>query len=137
MGIILGPLMLFWIGASIYSLRIGYVLLIDKALYPYVLSVLLTAALAMLAYVYIGLSGFKREKQMWAFEIPWFFTAKPFAFIAFLLALLVHIYAGEYMDNEYVKLVPFIIMFTISIGAIVGSFSTNSFMTRYNIKSTY
>ena len=137
MGIILGPFVLLWMGASIYSLWMGYELLSGAELYPYAAQVLGTAFLMMLLYVYLGLSRFKRHRRLWAFEIHMFFNLNIFSALVFLIALLVHHFGVEYIENVYASVVPFILMFTTSIGTIVGTFSANMYMERNHIVKTY
>lgn len=137
MGIILGPLVLLWLGASCYSLWTGYVLLSGAELYPYTVQVLGTALLMMLLYVYQGLASFKRHHHLWAFEIPLFFNLNILSVLVFLFALLVHLFGGEHIENEYAKVVPFILMFTTSVGTIVGTFSSSIYMERNHIVKTY
>ena len=137
MGIILAPLLLFWSGASLYSLWIGYGLLSGVELNPYVFQVWGAAIVMMLSYVHLGLARFKKRPQLWAFEIPMFFTGNIFSFLIFLIACLVQLFALEYIQNEYAKAAPFVLIFATSIGAIVGTFSTDRYMKRNHIVKTY
>jgi hypothetical protein len=137
MGIILGPLLLFWLGASLYSLWLGYGLLSGDELYLYALHVWGAAIVMMLTYVYFGLARFKKHPQLWAFEIPMFFTGNIFSFLIFLIACLVQLFGLEYFANEYAKAAPFVLIFATSIGAITGFFSTDWYMKRNHIVKTY
>ena len=137
MGIILGPFILLWLGASFYSLRMGYVLLSGAEFYPYTAQVWGAALLMMVLYVYLGLSQFKHRHRLGAFDIQIFFNFNVIAMLVFLIALLVHLFGVEYIENEYAKAVPFILMFALSLGTIVGTFSADMYMDKKNISKIY
>lgn len=137
MGLILGPLILLWLGASSYSLWVGYILLSGAEFYPYTAQILGAAFLMMSLYVYQGLSKFKHHRSLGAFEIPLFFNFNLFSILVFVGALLLHLWGVEYKENEYVKAVPFVLMFATSLGTIVGTFSANMYMEKKNISKTY
>lgn len=88
MGLILMPLMIMWLVASIYTLRMGYHLISAHPLLTFGLPVILLALVTMSAYLYLGLYAFKHQNQIWAFDIPMFFLAGKIALLIFTMAAL-------------------------------------------------
>ena len=74
MGLIILPLMILWLVACIYSLRMGYQLMTAHPVLSFSLPLILVAILCIAAYSYLGLMSFKQHKEIWAFEIPMFFS---------------------------------------------------------------
>lgn len=137
MGLIIGPVMIFWILSFFYTWRIGYVLFVGKAFFPYILSVILIAFLCTLIYVLGGLFTFIGRRELWVFEIPWFFLFNKYALIVFVFSMLSYFFGGNVFDGDISKAVIFILVFSISLGSLVGCFSSSAFMQKYNISETY
>jgi len=137
MGLILGPLFIFWLLMSAYAFKIGYSLLIASDLLSYKVIVVGGARLAMALYVYLGLQSFKSQQELWTFAIPFFFMANKMSFAVLLLGLLAHWFGQSYLTQPYLKALPFLIIFTVTSGALVGAFYADSFMTKNNIRQTY
>ncbi|WP_339900213.1 hypothetical protein [Paraglaciecola polaris] len=134
MGLILGPLLLFWLVMSSYVLSIGHSLLHDAALYPYTLVVVFSAVLSLILYLYLGFNRFTTSHTLSWYDIPLFFTTHKTAILIFLVCILTHWFGAKMLSRYYLKPLPFIIMFTISFGAITGAFASSAFMKKYNIK---
>ncbi|WP_028863234.1 hypothetical protein [Psychromonas aquimarina] len=137
MGLVLGPLIIFWLMMGIYSLKMGYSLLTSLPLLPDAALITLIAVFSLLSYIYLGLERFKASKKLYWCDIPLFFTANKTSFFIFLIAALMHWFGSNYLEHEYIRPVPFIIVFTISFGALAGTFSSEAFMNKYNIVRTH
>lgn len=137
MGLILMPLMIMWLVASIYTLRMGYHLISTHPLLTFGLPVILLALVTMSAYLYLGLYAFKHQNQIWAFDIPMFFLAGKIALLIFTMAALGNYFYASKIQNIYLLAGMFIIMFTLSIGALVGAFYSEHFIEKHNIHVTY
>ncbi|MGX9416538.1 hypothetical protein ACXJY6_10340 [Vibrio sp. RC27] len=137
MGLIIGPVVIFWIVSFFYTWRMGYVLFTGKAFFPYILSVIFIGLLGALIYVFGGLSTFIGRSELWAFEIPWFFLLNKYAFIGFAVSMLSYFFGGSIFSGDISKAVIFILAFSISLGSLVGCFSSSAFMQKYDISETY
>lgn len=138
MGLILGPLLLAWAAAALFSLRMGYVLLTTgKLATPQLLAAGIVALGLTAAYVFIGLAGFKQQTSLWAFEIPVFFTTNHIGLAAYAAALLLYLFGDKYVNHALLLPCCFVIAFSSAFGAILGTFSSNAFMEKYNITITY
>lgn len=137
MGLILGPIILFWFLMAIYSLKIGYSLLNEFSLFPSIFAIFMIGIISFFAYVYLGLQSFKDSTELWWADIPMFFTTNKYILMVFITTMLVHWFGNDYIKFEYAKPVIFIIVFTISLGALAGTFSSESFMNKHNIARTH
>jgi len=137
MGLVIGPIFLFWLTMTIYSSVIGYTLLNSA---PSLLSGGLLALFSLLiaaCYLIYGFSTFKTHKSLGAFDIIFYFILNKFTFIMFVVAVLVQWFAGNILNSFMLKSIPFIAMFTISLSAVMGVVLSESFMDKFNIKRTY
>lgn len=137
MGLIIGPIMILWLGALFFTLRMGYLFLIDKPLFPYVCVVVIAAILGSLLYVAGGLSTFRGHSELWVFEISWFFLANKYAISLFVLAAMAYLFGSNLFSGDISRAVIFILAFSITSGSLIGSLSASSFMQKYNISATY
>lgn len=137
MGLIIGPVILLWVAAFSFTLRMGYVLLESKAFFPYVCVVLLLAVAGSVLYVFGGLSTFQGRSELWAFEIPWFFLVNKYTFLVFALSVMAYLFGGSIFVGDVSKAIIFIVAFSIASGSLIGCFSSSAFMKKYNISETY
>lgn len=137
MGLIILPIMILWFIATLYSLRMGYQLIQSQSFITFGLPIIVIALFCVSAYVYLGLASFKGHKEVWAFEIPFFFMTGKLALGGFLVAAAINIFWGDKIHNHFVLAGMFIILFTFSAGALVGSFSSEGFLNKHNISVTH
>lgn len=142
MGIILIPCIVFWFIMSIYSLRMGYLLLSNMPLFPHATIVYLIAISTLLLHVHLGLNRFKNKESLWAFQITIFFTINKITFSVFFITLLIHWLKFDFLTynitaKNITESVIFIILFTLSLGAIIGTFKADAFIDKHKIKRTY
>jgi hypothetical protein len=137
MGLIILPLMMLWFVAAIYAIRMGYHLISAHPFMPFGLPLILIALICMGAYIYLGLASFKGNKEIWAFEIPFFFMAGKLALTLFSVSFMVNFFFAKQIQNEYILACLFIVMITLSSGALIGSFNSESFIQKNNIKVTH
>lgn len=137
MGLILGPLVIFWLAITMFVLNIGYVLLDDLTSYSDIALVCLMAILCFVSYVYWGFARFKRCDELAWYDIPLFFTANKLSLIAFVSALGVHWLGVNQWMNEFLPFLPVIIMFTLSFGALFGTFWASRFMKYRGIQQIH
>ncbi len=136
MGLIILPLMILWFIAALYSIRMGYHLISVHPL-PFGLPIILIALACIGAYVYFGLASFKANKEIWAFDIPFFFMTGKIALVLFTLSAMANFFFAKQIQNEYILAALFIVMITLSSGALIGSFASDSFIQKHNIKVTH
>lgn len=137
MGLILLPLLILWLGVGIYAIRIGYQVLAGASQLSYALSVCTLAIVALLLYLYFGFAQFKENKELWAFEISMFFAANKFAFGVMMLGLLLHWFGQGVLTSAYLKPLPFIMIFTVSFGAMAGVILSDTFMAKFDIQKMH
>ncbi|PSL16816.1 hypothetical protein CLV44_101216 [Marinobacterium halophilum] len=137
MGLVLGPLVLFWFAAMMFSLRMGYVVLSGKGFFPFIIVVVAVAVIVALAYVSVGLFKFMGRETLWAFEIPFFFAANKVSIALFLSAALVYLFALHHIEQDVVKALLFVVPFSVSTATLMGIFSSDTFIETYNITRTY
>lgn len=136
MGLILGPLILFWFAASIFSLRMAYVLLSGET-WSYINIVFAVSLCLTLIYVFAGLSQYKNKKELYAFEIIFFFCVNQYAFLSYVLSTLLYLFAHDWLIDNMFKPLPFIVCFVFSIGTLIGTFRADAFMDKYEISRTH
>lgn len=137
MGLILLPLLILWLGVGIYAIRIGYQVLVGASELTYTLSVCVIALVALLLYLYFGFAQFKENKELWVFEISMFFAANKFAFGIMILGLILHWFGQGVLTSAYLKPLPFIMIFTVSFGAMAGVILSDTFMTKFDIQKMH
>lgn len=137
MGLILLPLLILWLGVGIYAIRIGYQVLAVASQLSYALSVCILAIVALLLYLYFGFAQFKENKELWAFEISMFFAANRLAFGVMMLGLLLHWFDQGVLTSAYLKPLPFIMIFTVSFGAMAGVILSDTFMAKFDIQKMH
>ncbi|HCG7089383.1 TPA: hypothetical protein NJ342_004657 [Vibrio parahaemolyticus] len=137
MGLVIGPVIIFWVVSFFFTWRMGYVLFVGKAFFPYILSVIFIAFLGALMYVLGGLFTFIGRRELWVFDIPWFFLLNKYALLVFISSMLSYFFGGSVFSGDISKAVIFILAFSISLGSLVGCFSSSAFMQKYNISETY
>ncbi|WP_137169211.1 hypothetical protein [Marinomonas sp. FW-1] len=137
MGIIILPLFLFWAISFLYSLRIGYVLLKEEKLFVYKILPTITAIFLAFAYTTLSLNDFKSSESLWTFEIMFYFLFNLNAAVLYLAALLSYFTLRKHIKNPSIKSLIFIIALSISLGTLIGAFSSEAFMEENNIEQTY
>lgn len=137
MGLVLGPVIIFWIFSFFFSWRMGCVLFAGKAFFPYILSVIFIAFLGAVLYVFGGLFTFIDRREISTFDIPCFFLLNKYAFLVFIFVVLNYFWEPRVFGGDVSKAVTFVLAFSISLGSLVGCFSSSSFMEKYNISRTY
>ncbi|MEH6458164.1 MAG: hypothetical protein V7749_17675 [Cocleimonas sp.] len=137
MGLIVGPLILFWILVGIYSLTIGYDVFSYYSFFPGGIVIGFVTLLLVNFYFVLPLEFLKKKKTLGAFEIPLMYLANKFAFMCFLAAILIHWYGSGFLSNDFFKPIPFIVMFTISFGGIMATVNADTFMEENNITKTF
>ncbi|WP_251071157.1 MULTISPECIES: hypothetical protein [unclassified Shewanella] len=103
----------------------------------YALSICTLAIVALLLYLYFGFAQFKENKELWAFEISMFFAANKFAFGIMILGLILHWFGQGVLTSAYLKPLPFIMIFTVSFGAMAGVILSDTFMAKFDIQKMY
>lgn len=137
MGLIILPLMVIWGLACIYSIRTGYHLISGHPFLSFGLPLILITLSCIAIYVYLGLAGFKNQKELWAFEIPFYFMTGKTVIALFMLAGLSHFFYAHQINNMYLLAGLIIVMMTVSAGALIGALSSDYFIQTHNIKITY
>tara|TARA_R110001606_G_scaffold44512_2_gene116563 strand:+ start:486 stop:890 length:405 start_codon:yes stop_codon:yes gene_type:complete len=134
MGLILGPLLLLWIMAAGFSIYMGNTLLEDdQSFIAYLVAVITT-----LVYVLLNLViRFGNKKELWAFEIPFFFMTNKVSLFLYGLSLCLYILKGAPPGQEYANGLIFIVNSTVAFSAIIGTFSNDVFMKTFEIKRTH
>lgn len=137
MGIVILPLFLFWVICFLFSLRIGYVLLKEEKLFVYKILPTIAAILLAIMYMKHSINQFEGSESLWAFEIIFFFLFNLDAALLYLAAFLTYFLIKKRIKNPSIKSLIFIIALSISLGTLLGSFSSESFMEKHNIEQTY
>ncbi|MEM5497557.1 hypothetical protein WNY77_09155 [Paraglaciecola mesophila] len=137
MGLILGPLVIFWLAMGVYVLRSSYALLQGYFTLAGAMVIGFLALLCFISYVYWGFSRFKKRKELWWCDIPLFFTANKHSLIAFALAFAAHWLSKNLLAYGYIATISAIAMFTISFGALAGAFGAGLFMKQQGIERTH
>lgn len=137
MGLIIMPLMIIWLVAAAYSMRMGYQLISANPFLQFSLPLIVIALACIAAYIYFGLASFKDNKEIWAFEIPMFFMAGKTALFLFTTYALTNFFYANKIQNEYILAGLFILMITLSVGTLIGAFSSENFIQKHSIKVTY
>ena len=137
MGLIILPLMILWLVACIYSLRMGYQLMTANPFLSFGLPLIVIAILCIAANLYLGFTSFKLHKEIWAFEIPMFFLAGKISLLVFSITALSHFFYAGKITNLYILAGMFVMMTTLSFGALIGAFYADTFIEKHNITTTY
>lgn len=137
MGLVILPVMILWLVAAVYTVRMGYQLLSIQPFMTFGLPMIVVALLCISIYIYLGLASFKDNKEIWAFDIPFFFMTNKIVLTVFSLSALTHFFWGNQIQNPLLLAGLFVVMMTLSSGALIGSFSADSYIQKHNIKVTY
>lgn len=137
MGLIIVPVVVFWLAALFFTCRAGFYWMVDKALFPDGALLLLAAITTALLYVFFGLRRFRARSKVWAFEIPCFFLLNKYAFAVFACAAAAHYFGGAFFASDVAKALMFFAAFAVAFGNVLGCFSSGVFIKRYNITETY
>ncbi|WP_281560746.1 hypothetical protein [Thalassomonas sp. RHCl1] len=137
MGLVLAPLIIFWLALAFYSLNMGYALINDSTWYPDAVSVAAIALFSLVIYLRLGFARFKGRKKLLVFEIPIYFTTNKASFFLIIFAILAHKFGSDYLSHEYLKPIPFILAFTISFAAIIGTFYSEIFIKKHKINQIH
>jgi hypothetical protein len=137
MGIVILPLFLFWVICFLFSLRIGYVLLKEEKLFVYKILPTIAAILLAIMYKTHSINQFEGRESLWVFEIIFFFLFNLDAALLYLAAFLTYFFIKKRIKNPSIKSLIFIIALSISLGTLLGSFSSESFIEEHNIEKTY
>ncbi|WDE11273.1 hypothetical protein [Thalassomonas haliotis] len=133
MGLVLAPLIIFWLVMALYSLRMGYALIANSPSYANAVIISLIALFALITHLRLSLARFKGRTKLLTFEIPIFFTTNKVSFLLVILAILFNKFGSDYLSLEYLKPAPFILVFTISFAALIGTFYSESFIKKHKI----
>ena len=128
---------LLWFLITVYALKMGYSLMASYSALSHSVILVLVILGSLSLYLYLGFSGFKNSNELWVFEIPSFFILSYPPYLLLVLAILLQLLGGTYLDNIYLKSLPFILVFTLSVGSLIGVFSADFFMDKFNITRTY
>ncbi|WP_114417923.1 hypothetical protein [Marinospirillum perlucidum] len=137
MGMLLLPLLLFWLGAAGYSLFAGYSLLASDYSLGLVLLLAGVALLLALVYAWLGLSSFKGQDEIWAFAPTFYFLANKWAFLFFILATLVRVWPPTFLQFAPLSALCFVIALAVSAGTLAGFFSADAYLKKHEIRLTY
>ncbi|WP_273009221.1 hypothetical protein [Spongiibacter tropicus] len=137
MGLIIVPVMVFWLAALFFTCRAGFYWMVDKSLFPDGVLLVLAAVTTALLYVFFGLLKFRTRSKVWAFEIPCFFLLNKYAFAVFSCAAAAHYFGGAFFTGDLARALIFIAAFAVAFGGVLGCFSSGAFIKRYNITETY
>ncbi|MBU1293312.1 MAG: hypothetical protein KKD82_00710, partial [Gammaproteobacteria bacterium] len=88
-------------------------------------------------YMKHSINQFEGSESLWAFEIIFFFLFNLDAALLYLAAFLTYFLIKKRIKNPSIKSLIFIIALSISLGTLLGSFSSESFMEKHNIEQTY
>ena len=136
MGCFLLPILIFWLVAGIYSLKLGYNLIISSLLFPDLLCVFILTILLFITYVYLGFNRFKAKKRLPWVEIYLFFGLNKIAFLGFFAGIILCWFGSSYLSGV-LRYIPFILTSSLSFGSIVGILYSNKFMAKHQIKIIY
>lgn len=137
MGLILGPIVIVWFLIAIYALKMGYSLMVSYSVVSHSVILILVVLCSLSLYLFISFLGFKDSQELWVFEIATYFILSKQPYLFLVLAIFIQWFLGTYLDNTHLKPLPFIIMFTLSFGGLIGVFSADLFMDKFNITRTH
>ncbi|RBP83133.1 hypothetical protein EBI01_12020 [Marinomonas rhizomae] len=134
MGLILGPLLLFWIMAAGFSIYIGNALLEDgQSFIAYLIAIITTLVYVLLSF----LIRFGNKKELWVFEIPFFFMTNKISLFLYGVSIFFYVWGDALKAQEYGNEMIFILNFTLAFSAIIGTFSNDIFIKSLAIKRTH
>ncbi|QUX90767.1 hypothetical protein CYL31_04840 [Marinomonas sp. A3A] len=134
MGLILGPLLLLWIIAAGFSIYMGNTLLNDYQIFQaYMIAIGTTVSYVLLNLII----RYGNKKELWIFEIPFFFTTNKISLFLYGASIFFYVWGDALKAQEYGNEMIFVLNFTISFSAIIGTFSNDVFMKTFEIKRTH
>ncbi|MBJ2136090.1 hypothetical protein JEU11_06470 [Paraglaciecola chathamensis] len=141
MGLILGPLVIFWLVMAIYVVTIGYTLFAALPSHATAVSVSITSLLCLVCYLYWGFSRYKAKTALSWYEIPIAFaTHKPSLGVC-ILAFAVHWVGPNLWVSEYANIltssIMFAVLFSTSFGVLAGIFGAGTFMKHRGIQQRH
>ncbi len=137
MGLIIVPVVAFWLAALFFTCRAGFYWMMGKPVFPDAALLMLAAFTAALCYVLLGLLKFRARNEVWAFEIPCFFLFNKYASALFACVVVAHFFGGAIFEGDLARAVILVVAFAVSCGNLLGCFGAGAFMKKYNISQTY
>lgn len=137
MGLVLGPLALAWFAGAVYSGFMWYSVFSGDKPAWYALAVLACGLLLLFGYLALGLWGFRSREEVWVFEIPMFFLLNKYALVITGLVLACYLFQWNIPGFAHTRALCFVLMFAMSVGALIGSFCSGTFVEKHGIRVTY
>ncbi|RCU48756.1 hypothetical protein DU002_13250 [Corallincola holothuriorum] len=137
MGLVILPLLLIWLIATGYSLHLWYTATYSEHSILYALLALMLGTALAIGYSWLGLQIFKSKESIWAFEILFFFMWNKYSIAAFLLAASYPLWKHTQFAIPHAGALCFLIAFSLSLGTLIGSFQSESFVEEHEIRVTH
>lgn len=137
MGLIIGPLALAWFAGAICSGFMWYSIFSGDGSARYALTLIVPALLLTFGYLALGLRRFRSRESVWAFEIPMFFLMNRYALTVAVLVLAGYFLNWNIPGFAHTRALCFVLMFALSVGAILGTFLAGTFVQKQGIRVTY
>lgn len=137
MGLIIGPLVLAWFAGAVCSGFMWYSIFSGDGSARYALTLIAPALVLTFGYLVLGLRRFRSRESVWAFEIPMFFLINRYALAIGGLAFVTYLFDWNIPGFAHTRALCFVLMFALSVGAILGTFCAGTFVQKRGIRVTY
>lgn len=137
MGLILLPILVFWLGMALYILHASYEVLASLSSYIEMFGFGSALGISYACYLYWGFSRFKTRTKLAWYDIPLFFTTHKPSLFTFTLMLIIHSTGLMQWRSAYLQLVPIIMLFAISLGVLSAIFFAPQYMKRKGIQQIH
>lgn len=133
MGLVIGPLLLFWFSATMFSLFIGWSTL--GVSYPFS-AVTLLALISGRLYAKNIVLQLKDEKEQWGFKAVMHVATQARAIKLFIACSISYLLLDLLPAKELIGAVLFYLSLSVSYGTVHGILNDKKILSKYQIKFT-
>ncbi|GAA5213671.1 hypothetical protein GCM10025776_03170 [Corallincola platygyrae] len=90
-----------------------------------------------MGYAWLGLQSFKSKESIWVFEIVFFFMWNKYSAVALALAASYPLWKHTKFSIPHAGALCFLIVFSLAMGTLIGSFKSESFVEKHKIQVTH
>ncbi|WP_276666651.1 hypothetical protein [Thalassolituus oleivorans] len=134
MGLVIGPLLLFWFSAMIFSIFIGWHIFDVSYLFAVIA---LFGVISGRFYAKEIVLQLKDEKEQWGFKADMHVATQERAFMLFIACVITYFLLNLLPAKDFIGAVIFYISLSVSYGTLHGILNNKKILSPYNIKHTY
>lgn len=137
MGLVMAPLMLAWVAAGAFALRMLYVLSEHSGFFPYGLLCLVGAGVLARAYVLWVQQPRRGAESLWGFQLVLDFALNRSGLFLYTLFAVLYLFNDPQVMDSRLLAVLVTGCLALPAGTLFGAVTCETFMERHNIERTF